>query len=45
MSRINDQADDAMWTAMDSGSESDWAEAIALAQEADRQDPIPGARD
>jgi len=42
---INEDADAAMWQAMDTNSEQDWEQAIALAQEADRQEPIPGTCD
>lgn len=42
---ITEDADAAMWQAMDTDSEQDWETALALAQEADRQEPIPGACD
>lgn len=42
---IDDDADAATWTAMDTNDPQDWDNAIELAREADRRDPTPGARD
>lgn len=42
---VSEDANDAMWIALDTNDSSDWDKAIELAQQADKEDPIPGVRE